>query len=763
MSLVREPSLEVRHQGRASLVLHEIRGIPAPPPATIRLIEYALGDRHSVTELAALIRENPALTVPMLSEAFEGPWESCPSATIAAYVEQLGVARVLETSLAILVMDALSGPISPTAGGLDHRAFWRHCFAVACTARTIAHEINEPRLAMAAFVASLLHDVGKIALDLCYPKSYRRVIHLAETAGRCICDAEREVLGIDHTLVGKRLATAWNLPAPIADCAWLHHYPSYALPAGLTQLRLVGVVNLADNLVRRLHVGFSGYSHLDLDAAGRGMLDIPHETLNRIECGIVAESDSFAVLTRLNEVRDDAPQRQARNSRMGIDADRSPQYPNSDFRTSPCAVAVSRLTRKLRGNEDVSSVCRDIAETMCAAFDLPAAVAFAVPRLGCHCAVGVCVDGILSNDVVPLWDFDKSPATETSHEPLPSGNRLTHRPERFAAIEERFERLLVGADRKDVIRVFQIVHQGQMVGAVMFAAGVARSKLDDVAPDQLETLSLVFGWAVAGATGREEIEQAAETALSSHRRRHVEPPAETHEASLAMIAQMAAGAAHELNNPLAVIAGRAQMLRRDVQDPASERHLDIIDEQARRASDIVSELMRFAKPDPPRPEAISVQAWAQRLRQYWYQRSNLAPEQIVVSVPDEAIQMYADAAQLDEAAGAIIANAIEATTPENAILHINSLSLVSDDTIVVSIGDNGRGMSPEVLKHACDPFFSHRPAGRGRGLGLSRAARLIENNGGRLKIESRPGAGAKVSLTMPAPPRSSRREHRASG
>jgi len=60
------------------------------------------------------------------------------------------------------------------------------------------------------------------------------------------------------------------------------------------------------------------------------------------------------------------------------------------------------------------------------------------------------------------------------------------------------------------------------------------------------------------------------------------------------------------------------------------------------------------------------------------------------------------------------------------------------------------GMAPEVLERALDPFFSHRPAGRGRGLGLSRAARYAEINGGRLRLSSRPGQGTIVLVSLPA-------------
>jgi signal transduction histidine kinase len=216
---------------------------------------------------------------------------------------------------------------------------------------------------------------------------------------------------------------------------------------------------------------------------------------------------------------------------------------------------------------------------------------------------------------------------------------------------------------------------------------------------------------------------------------------------------MAAGAAHELNNPLAVIAGRAQMITTGSVDEDLQRHLEIIDQQARRASGIVSELLAFANPDPPTPRDTPLRTWVDSLNQHWQRSSPLSPGQIEVTISDEELVMYADPEQLTEAAGAVIANALESNTPENVRLLINSASTPSDDTIVVSFGDNGRGMEPEVLTHALDPFFSHRTAGRSRGLGLSRAARLLEINGGRLWLESQPNLGTTVYFAVPTPPR----------
>jgi signal transduction histidine kinase len=122
--------------------------------------------------------------------------------------------------------------------------------------------------------------------------------------------------------------------------------------------------------------------------------------------------------------------------------------------------------------------------------------------------------------------------------------------------------------------------------------------------------------------------------------------------------------------------------------------------------------------------------------------------EIDVRLRDPAIRAWVDASQLDSIATAIIQNAIDAASHKRLRLLINSASTTSDDTIVLTFEDNGSGMVREVLDRAFDPFFSHRSAGRGRGLGLSTARRLAEINGGSIRLDSAPDAGTRVHLTL---------------
>jgi len=220
--------------------------------------------------------------------------------------------------------------------------------------------------------------------------------------------------------------------------------------------------------------------------------------------------------------------------------------------------------------------------------------------------------------------------------------------------------------------------------------------------------------------------------------------------SISMIAQMAAGAAHELNNPLAVISGRAQMELTKCEDPEQRRKLEIIVEQAQRASEIVSELMVFAKPDAPRPVVQSLAEVLESAYQHWQSASGLGPDRLILSQRDADSCVYCDGAQLGEILEAVFANALEATDPATRRIQVNLPSRASDETVRIVVEDNGVGMTPDVLEHALDPFFSSRPAGRGRGLGLSRAYRLAEINGGTLWLESKPQHGTKVTIELPA-------------
>ena len=220
------------------------------------------------------------------------------------------------------------------------------------------------------------------------------------------------------------------------------------------------------------------------------------------------------------------------------------------------------------------------------------------------------------------------------------------------------------------------------------------------------------------------------------------------EARLEAMRELAYGAGHEINNPLANIATRAQTLLLDERDPERRRRLSTIVDQAFRARDMIGGLMLFAR--PPRPHRVATDIHemvstvidrlaplaGQRLARLDY---GPAPTPVAVAV---------DRSQVEEAIRAVVSNALEAVG-EGGRVTVSVAAGHTPGECDLLVSDDGPGIDAITLRRVFDPFFSGREAGRGAGLGLSKAWRFLEANGGIIEIESRAGRGTRVLIRLP--------------
>jgi signal transduction histidine kinase len=221
-------------------------------------------------------------------------------------------------------------------------------------------------------------------------------------------------------------------------------------------------------------------------------------------------------------------------------------------------------------------------------------------------------------------------------------------------------------------------------------------------------------------------------------------------AKLEAMAEFAAGAGHEINNPLTVISGRAQLLLRDESDPERRHALALISAQAMRVHEMIADMMLFAR--PPRPERQEADL-LELVDRIILEFQPLAAQQDITIVRmsgNEPFQLFADPIQMAVATRAIVQNAIDAIGRSGRI----EINLVQNDHEArIQVSDTGPGLSPDERRHAFDPFYSARPAGRGLGFGLSKAWRIVTNHGGRIDVESPPCGGAVFLICLPHSPR----------
>ncbi len=225
-----------------------------------------------------------------------------------------------------------------------------------------------------------------------------------------------------------------------------------------------------------------------------------------------------------------------------------------------------------------------------------------------------------------------------------------------------------------------------------------------------------------------------------------------HEQKLQAMYKLAAGAGHEINNPLGSIAGRAQLLLRDETDPERQRTLAKINTQAFRAHEMIADMMLFAKPPEPVKQQVDlvelIAKAADELRDAAVQRKT----EIIKLADAEPVMVEADPTQLMVVIHALCNNALEALGGGG---HIEILARPAGDSTDVNLAaivvrDDGPGIAPEHRPHLFDPFYSGREAGRGLGFGLSKCWRIVKKHGGEIRVESSPGHGATFTILLPA-------------
>jgi signal transduction histidine kinase len=215
---------------------------------------------------------------------------------------------------------------------------------------------------------------------------------------------------------------------------------------------------------------------------------------------------------------------------------------------------------------------------------------------------------------------------------------------------------------------------------------------------------------------------------------------------LSAMAEFAAGAGHEINNPLAIIAGRAQLCLREETDPQRRRELALINAQVKRAYEMIADMRLFAR--PPRPELKTVEL-ASFLDSLVVELAAAATEQgtsLAWSGEKGPLEIEADPVQIHVAVGALVKNALEALAGDG---HVGIELCRRDDGVGIVVCDDGPGILPEHRPHIFDPFYSSRQAGRGLGLGLSKCWRIVGLHHGRLEVQSEPGQGARFTIVLP--------------
>jgi len=217
---------------------------------------------------------------------------------------------------------------------------------------------------------------------------------------------------------------------------------------------------------------------------------------------------------------------------------------------------------------------------------------------------------------------------------------------------------------------------------------------------------------------------------------------------MASLGTLAAGVAHEINNPLTYILANLQLLKRD--RPDVERHTMLGDaiEGAERVREIVRDLQSFSRGRDTETGAVALAAAvdsAARMAQHEIRHS----AHLTIDI-DDTLYVRADQSRIGQVILNLLVNAAQAIPPGDADNNEIRISAeASRNEVVVTIADTGKGIEPDVLPHIFEPFVTTKKAGRGTGLGLYLCQNIMRSLGGEISVDSQPGNGTSFCLRFP--------------
>ena len=729
---------------KVELAINELGSLSVPSCVAVQYLPKLLQGRFSPSSAADIIESEPAL-----------------AAAILALSQRLAAGPVGQRHAVRLVLDRLDAndvrdallKTKVTAGfeiefGDEQPAvparknLILHSLAVACAARRIAEATGLEINSQLAWSAGLLHDVGKLALQDIMPKSLAAIAKEAEATKASLCTIEQEHLGTNHTLLGKQLARKWRLPEPIRLAIWLHHHDAAAFSDAVPEAAVAKIVKAADSIARRARIGQSG------------SFDEPDSIKD------IAEALGVPVGT-LQQIRDELPQEvKGRSGALGLEtpnamakycdliqaaaAELSEKHTKLSLEQRSLQTASGYLTFAQEFLQDIHSnaAAIDIAEEFARRWQR----FFQTGTVCLYLTAGTREDAVDAAVVEALGHSHKTVLE------APDDTSLVPRPiaERFTLLEAQdhidwlIEQLQVDFN-PDQAKLVPLLSDGRAVGVVAFELNYPADAT--LFAEKFEMAASLAGAILGLALAKEREERLAERLIRAEAQPQIGPKPTPAESPAEALAEMAAGVAHELNNPLSVIAGRAQLIARAESDGQKKHALEQIVENAREASGVVDDLMNYAQPPQPRPAATDIRQIIEEAVELAGRKTATEHVNAQVQVSAEVKDVLVDSAQVVSALANIIANAIESYA--DTVGPVKITVEPAGEGLRLRVSDLGRGMDEGTLKKATNPFFSAKPAGRKRGMGLACAGRLIRLNRGTLEMESRPGHGTAVSVTLP--------------
>lgn len=665
------------------------------PQILVKLIELCDADEAGMAELAKLISNDAGMTAKVLGVANSAAYHrGGHKVGLLQALNVLGLEFVKTLIISESVFQTFNG--FPHASGIDLSSFWKHSLTVAVMAREVAKATDyaQPE---EAYLAGLLHDVGRLALLSAAPNEYARRFLQQDTAD--LCAVEQRDLQISHAEAGAWLIERWNLDSFMSDCVLYHHEDIARLRDAHPLIRIVRLAHSLDDL--------DASAPLAADAGALCQIDTAElEVMRQGAEAQVTRAAAYLGVDISGAANPLAPPMSVSVAAVG---DQAQMRLNDEVRNR---ALLAELGQSLARQTDDTHLLDAMRQNAGILFNLDDSVVFLTSGNG-QALVGVS----FSEQRQRLAEFAVK---------LSAGGALAE-----AALQRRPafigpERGSRGIVEDQLLRIFDaeclvcvpLASAGRCLG--MLVAGVAAWRMPDIKRQEkwLQTFGTQAAMALNAASGRGEMDRRIARLRDEHTL-----------SSRKMV--------HEVSNPLAIIKNYLGVLdeKSSRQEPLTDE-ISILTEEIDRVGQLLNE---FAGAVPKVQAGVTSLNGVVKHLVHLFRESKFLPASVQISaqLPDQPAEVDGATDAIKQILINLIKNSVEALPLGGQIVvQVNGLVVREGRTFrELCVIDTGVGMPAEVMANLFAPIQSTKP-GKNRGVGLSIVHGLVKKLGGWISCRS---------------------------
>ncbi len=727
--------------------IDNLKQLPTISPIALRIVEVSGEEGSSIGEITKLIESDQALSAKILQIS---------NYTLAKSDRQ-GEARTVKHAAAILGMDmirsiALSLIVVNLFESSSDKAFnvvefWRHSAACAIAGELLARKFAYPQ-PEEAFIAGLLHDLGKLIFFHWKKTEYGIVVQEAKLAKTRLLEYEEKNFKIGHSQAAKLLMEYWNFPQPLINAAWLHHQPISEFGSNRKE-QLPFIIKCANVLCHMQRFGDGGNSIADLDS----------EQLRMVTGLSSEEIDSLSseVLSLFEEV--------AKN--YDWKGDTPDLYLSAVSRANQelfqKQIELREVKQQLIIQQNLNKLRHELHESLSITMPVIKALGKVVDMLGEVIPYKRIMGFVLMQDKEIMEGWLKL-NTKSSGEPIilslneEEARNVKHMRlrEQISFIEHAIEKLegvlSVGSEvlkalHSENLKVQPMYIGGKTIGLIMI-------ELEPFNWSQHEKSIFLRAYALTAATEIDRLimiesmdQQMEERAQNARKIEDLQTRVCKAE-QLSSVGLLTAGAAHEINNPLAAISIEAQLLLKSINDEKQRNSVQSIINQTTRISKIINDLIGIAKPVEPMPELTDIELIINNILEILESRIALSDIKVIKNIEPNMPQINVDPKQMEKVFLNLTINAIQAMEKSGELI-INVKTVKDKEMLQIEFSDTGMGIEANNISKIFDPFYSSKKEGERSGLGLTICKSIVKRHNGEINVSSEPGQGSTFSIYLP--------------